>query len=371
MKALVILAIALAPLTSMSQEGTAPQLTRPVDVVFCLDTSGSMEGLLNAVRARVWDVLNELGRMTPTPELHVGLLSYGTDRSTAQDGWIVKEIDLTSDLDAVYAQLMSLTVGGGDEYVGQVLHEAVWEMNWSRDPEALKIVFLAGNETADQNVEQYDFREIAEQGRKQGILVNALYAGNREQGVVELWPEVARAGNGTFSSIDPEVSTIQIATPQDEELLRLNAGLIETYLAYGSDGEKGLANQVAQDANASRLGVQSCSSRIVAKGSALYNNAQWDLVDATLQDGFDLAALSIDDLPEPMRAMTHDERVAFVDARRDQREQVQLEIQQVSAEREAYLQQVLVREGKAGGLDEAMREAIREQAKAKGLTSGC
>ncbi len=73
----VLNALLLTLTTSMAQE------TRPVDVVVMLDTSGSMEDLLDATRARVWDVVNELGRMKPTPELRVGLVSFGTDKARA------------------------------------------------------------------------------------------------------------------------------------------------------------------------------------------------------------------------------------------------------------------------------------------------
>jgi len=363
--ALAILSIGIISPAPLAAE---PQ-TRPVDVVFCLDVSGSMDELLNSTRARIWDVINELGRMKPTPELHVGLLSFGSESSSVEDGWVVKHTDMTSDLDTVYAQLMALSAQGSEEYVGRVLHEAVWNMNWSNDPEALKIVFIAGNESADKARESHDFRQVAQQARQEGIFINALYAGNREQGASELWPQIAQHGGGTFSAIDTS-NAMQIATPQDEALLAANGRLVTTYLPYGLEGGNGLANQIAQDTNASRLGVQSCSSRIVAKGSALYNNAAWDLVDASLQEGFRLDDLLDSELPEAMRGMSADERLAFVAEKRSAREAIQLEIQKASAERENYIQAVMARERDGSqGLGSAMRDALCEQAVSKGFAS--
>ena len=78
----------------------------------------------------------------------------------------------------------------------------------------------------------------------------------------------------------------------------------------GARGRDGLANQVAQDSNASRLGVESCSSRIVAKGGALYTNASWDLVDATLSADFDWNAVPLADLPQELQSMTREQQVA-------------------------------------------------------------
>ena len=194
---LVLTALLAATTTLPAQE------TRPVDVVVVLDTSGSMENLLDATRARLWDVVNELGRMQPTPELRVGLISFGTDKATEDDGFIIQHVDLTDELDEVYAELMELTIGGGDEFVGRALNEAIDGMGWSPEWDALRIVFVAGNEPADQGDE--DFRVAAQAARDRDIIVNALYAGNREQGVVEKWPEIARAGEGNFSAIDPAI----------------------------------------------------------------------------------------------------------------------------------------------------------------------
>jgi len=352
--------------TSIAQE------TRPVDVVVMLDTSGSMENLLDATRARVWDVVNELGRMKPTPELRVGLVSFGTDKATEDQGFIIQHLDLTDDLDEVYAELMGLTIGGGTELVGRALNEALDGMRWSPEYNALRVVFVAGNESADQGVEDDDFRIAARAARDRDIIVNALYAGNRDQGVVEKWHEVARAGEGNFTAIDPSTGSIQIAAPQDDLLLELNGRLNTTYVPYGEKGQNGLANQVAQDSNASRLGVQSCSSRIVAKGGALYNNGSWDLVDRTLEEGFDWNSLSLADLPEEIQSMTVDEKVEFIGAKRAQREGIQREIQAASDAREMFVKKVIADRIGEAGLGEAMRKVIREQAMAKGFTcEGC
>ncbi len=364
MTALATLLLTLT--TSIAQE------TRPVDVVVMIDTSGSMEDLLDATRARVWDVVNELGRMKPTPELRVGLVSFGTDLATEDQGFIVQHLDLSDDLDKVYSELMGLTIGGGTELVGRALDEALDNMSWSGDYEALRVVFIAGNESADQGVEEFDFRLAARAARDRDIIINALYAGNRDQGVVEKWHEVAQVGKGNFSAIDPSTASIQIAAPQDKRLLELNGRLNTTYVPFGEKGRDGLANQIAQDSNASRLGVQSCSSRIVAKGGALYNNASWDLVDKTLEEGFEWDTISLADLPEEMQSMTVEERAEFIETRRTEREDIQSEIQSASAAREAFVKKVIAKRIGESGLGETMRKVIREQAMAKGFTcDGC
>lgn len=375
---LVAVPALLAILTASSSRSTTPvsevpcDEPRSVDVVICLDTSGSMEDLIDAARARVWDVIGELSRMQPTPELRVGLLTFGTEAGGWDAGWIVRHSDLTNDLDAVYAGLMALTIEGGEEYVGRAINTAVEEMSWSPDSNALRILFVAGNESADQDVDNFDFRAAAKAAQDRDIIINAMYAGNHDQAIVEHWPEVARRGSGTFSAIDPSIATIQIPTPHDEPLLTLNARLNQTYVPYGARGAAGLANQVAQDGNASRLGVQSCSSRIAAKGTSLYTNASWDLVDASLQEGFDIASVAVDDLPESLQSMSRDDLAGYVAGKRREREAIQTEIQALSTKREALIKRIRDEEYASSDLGEAMRQAIREQATRKGFKNdGC
>ncbi|MEM7354800.1 MAG: vWA domain-containing protein [Acidobacteriota bacterium] len=365
--ALIALAIAVLSTTVTTPEAKAEEPRRAVDLVICLDVSGSMEPLLDAVRARVWDIVAELAGMEPLPELRVGVLTFGSDRAKAADGYVLIESDLSADLDTVYARLMALQTGGSEEHVGRVLDAALDKMSWASEWDALRIIFVAGNESADQGLEEVDFRDVAERAQRADILINALYAGERGLAIKEGWPEIARRGLGNFSAINPGAMT-QVPTPQDDALLELDQRLNATYIPYGPRGHEGLANQVAQDSNASSLGIQSCSSRIVAKGGALYNNASWDLVDAALADDFRWSLIHERDLPAAMRAMSPEQRVAYVDAKRTEREAVQRLIQDVSAEREEYLRGALA-ELDPQGLGNAMRASIRAQAQARGFVA--
>ncbi len=152
----------------------------------------------------------------------------------------------------------------------------------------------------------------------------------------------------------------------------MNARLNKTYVPYGQEGVAGLANQVAQDGNASRLGVESCSSRVVAKGTSLYTNAAWDLVDASLEKGFDFGSIAVRDLPESLQSMSRSELAGYVAGKRQEREAIQTEIQKNSLKREAFIKQARSKELASDDLGEAMKRAIRGQAIKKGFTcDGC
>ena len=117
---------------------------KAIDLVLCLDVSGSMNGLIESAKLRLWDIVNELARMKPTPNLRVALYSYGATPYPADKGWVRKELDLTEDLDDVYKMLNALHTGGGEEYVARVSKTALDEQKWSTDKNALRLIFVAG-----------------------------------------------------------------------------------------------------------------------------------------------------------------------------------------------------------------------------------
>ncbi len=338
---------------------------RPVDLVICLDTSSSMTQLIDSARSRLWDIVNELATIKPTPVLRVGLLTYGTPRnSTAKNGWVVRQLDLTSDLDEVYAKMMAMKTTGGDEFVGGVLNDAVQKMSWSSDPRAMRVIFVAGNESADQARSSYDFRYVAEAAQAKRIVINSIYAGNQQQGRNEMWHEVARYGRGSYSAIDMAQGTIQISTPYDLRLSELNSRLNETYVAYGQRGQASRDNQLRQDANAAQVGAEALASRAAAKSTGLYMNSVWDLVDASKEEEFDLEEIAPKDLPEPMQAMAPEEQVAYLRKMSADRDEVQKQIQQVNTERMQFLEEKRkeTQKGTQQGLGDAMLAAIRQQA---------
>lgn len=348
---------------------SARQHRRPVDLVICLDTSDSMQGLIDSARARLWDIVNSLGSARPTPELRVGLITYGSpSRSTASRGWVVQHTQLTNNLDFVYSKMMEFRTDGGDEFVGWALHDAITGMNWSSDPRALKLIFVAGNESADQAREVFDFRSVGATARSRGMIINAIYAGDRGAGLNERWGEVASCGGGTYSSIVMSCGTIQIDAPQDRLLLELNMKLNATYVPYGDAGREGELRQRAQDANAEKLGQQSAASRVAAKSTQLYRNESWDFVDAVARGEKKVAEVKDADLPAPMQPMSPPQREEHVKKMKKEREDIQKQIAELSAERDKYIKQERARaSGGKVALDDAMLKSIREQAKQQGF----
>ncbi len=350
--------------------GFDPGPRRPIDLVICLDTSNSMDHLIDSARAKLWEVVTQLSQARPEPYLRVGLLTYGSPGvSTAAAGWVVRQIDLSDDLDLLYSRLMALRTNGGDEFVGWVLRDAVQTMNWSPDPSALKMIFVAGNESADQGSSQVNFRNVAEQAKVKGIAINALFCGPEEIGRNDRWADVALYGGGAFTAIDMACGTLQIQTPFDRELIELNVQLNATYVPFGRVGEAGERRQRDQDAASEKMGIQTEASRVAAKATGVYQNAQWDLVDASTAGDFRLEAVAETELPTEMQRMNKQERAQHLETKRARRSEVQKKIQDAGSRRDEFLQKQS--ENAAGGkqsLDAALRQITQQQAEKKGFT---
>ncbi len=363
------LCLLLALLMLVSGGQPVAEEPRPIDLAICLDTSGSMSGLIEAAKQKLWAVVNELVQATPTPYLRVGLIHYGNNGIHEETGWVEKKLDLTTDLDEVYKQLFVLTTNGGTEYVARAMTAAREQLEWSTDPEALKIIFVCGNEPATQDPE-ITIEEACKATITEGIIVNSIFCGNIQMGEQTGWLTVARLADGRYAAIDQDHGVVSIPTPVDDELAKLGGGLNDTYLPYGEHGAYGATNQQAQDGNAASVNPGVAAERAVAKGGTQYRNARWDLVDASRDESFDLAAIPIEQLPEEMQQMTLGQRQAHIEKMTVERASLQERIAELGRQRQDFIAAEMKKQGldDEQSLDAAIRAAIRQQAVANGFT---
>jgi hypothetical protein len=361
-------AFALITGLALSLSGGAARAEAPagqgpaIDIALALDVSGSMSGLIDSAKIKLWDIVNDLAKDKPAPRLRVALYSYGHTTYDAQKGWVRKELDLTSDLDAIYQKLFALTIDGGEEYVARVSRDAIVEQKWSAEPGAIKHIFVAGNEPASQDP-TLALKDVADLAVKNGIHIHTIFCGNPQDGQAADWKEFAKLAKGQFAAIDQNNGTVVINTPLDGELDALNRRLNGTYLVYG--GQKGLEqqkNQQEQDGNALKLGAAVQASRVLCKNGCLYRNDAWDLVDRCKNDSkFDVKSLPLDQLNDEMKKMTPVEREAYVKDMIARRDAIQEQINAVGALRSIYVQEEIKKNPKAGdkAFDEAIKKALK------------
>lgn len=344
-----------------------------IDIVFCVDCSGSMGPVIETAKQKVWAIVNEIAKDRPKAALRIGLLGYGdADRR-------YRMFPLSDDLDEVYKNLMTFKdERWGDEWVGLAVHKATTEMKWAEGKNVLKIIFVVGNETARQGPMEFDYTKTAPEAIKKDIIVNAVYCGEYDKAkATPSWREMAKLADGSYTEIGGQGGAVSIATPFDDDLAKLSGKLNTTYVWYGRRAEEKAKLQEAQDKNAESAappsaGKAPAADRALSKSSAQYNNSSDDLVDASKKKDFDLGKVAKEELPAEMQKMTDEERKAFVEAKAKERAEIQEKIRELSAKRADYIKKEMEKQGLSAdkAFDGAVRKALQEQSQRKGDAFG-
>jgi von Willebrand factor type A domain len=341
-----------------------------VQIAILLDTSSSMDGLIEQAKGQLWKICNEFIKARQNgvvPEVQVALYEYGKSSLSQQSGWIRRIQPLTTDLDKISEELFALKTNGGEEYCGWVIKDAVNELEWSPRSDVYKVIFIAGNEPFTQGPVNYVESCKAAIGR--GIIVNTIHCGPEAEGISTKWKDGATIADGRFLVIDQNRAVVTIEAPQDKEIARLGEELNKTYLAFGVAGRAGAERQKGQDANAAALAPASGAAvqRAVAKASANYQNSTWDLVDAAKEEKFDVAKLKTEELPAEMKTMNVTARKDFIARNAKERSELQAKIQKLNADRDKYVAQRRQETSGADTLDIAVISAVHEQGAKRNL----
>jgi hypothetical protein len=336
-----------------------------IQIAILLDTSSSMDGLINQAREQLWKVVNTFATAKKDgkrPTLELALYEYGNDRLSAESGYIRQVSPFTTNLDKVSEQLNALSTNGGSEHAGQVIGRATEQLAWSDSNKDLKLIYIAGNEPFTQGPVKYT--ETVKTAIGKGIVVNTIHCGDERAGIEGKWKDAAMLADGNFLTIDQNRAVAHIAAPQDAEIARLGAELNKTYVAFGRAGEESKERQAKQDENAARGSAGVAMQRAVAKSSVAYDNSEWDLVDARKKGKVDVGNLKPADMPAPLKAMAPAERVEYVEKLSKERAELQDKIQALNKDREKFVQAEQKKHADKSGaktLDSAMVESVRTQ----------
>jgi len=338
-----------------------------IKVALLLDTSNSMDGLIDQAKAQLWDIVNELSYAKcndSKPNLQIALYEYGNDKLNGDEGYIRQVLTFSEDLDEISKELFSLTTNGGEEYCGQVIQTSLNQLKWGNNPDDLKLIFIAGNEPFTQG--KINYKDASTNAKEKDVTINTIFCGDYRQGISTSWKDGASLTNGDYMAINQNNATVHIASPYDDDILILNQKLNKTYVIYGQIGRQKRALQAEQDDNARLYSKANAVSRTVSKGSHLYKNKSWDLVDAESDKDFKYDSLKDSQLPEVLKGKSEAEIKSYVSKKRKERERIQKQIQELNNKRKLYI--LDHKKENSNGLENAMTKAIKEQAKKKKYT---
>jgi Mg-chelatase subunit ChlD len=344
-----------------------------IDVVFVLDTTGSMGGLIQAAKEKIWSIATTMGSAQSAPEIRMGLVAY-RDRG---DAYVTRIVDLSSDLDSMYATLMDFQAdGGGDgpESVNQALHDAVHKISWSQDSGTYKAVFLVGD--APPHMDYQDdvkYPVTLSAAKEQGIVINAIQCGQMST-TTPAWQQIARLGDGHYFQVEQAGSAVAIATPFDEKIATLSEKLDDTRIYYGSDEEKEKQQRKLEAADKLHAdsSVESRARRAAfnaSKSGTTNFLGEGELVDEVSSGRVDLSSIDQEKLPAAMQSMAPEEQAAIITETAERRNELNRQISELTEERSDFLDKKVKEAGGArDSLDDQIYRAVREQAGRLGMS---
>jgi hypothetical protein len=340
-----------------------------IQVALLLDTSNSMDGLIEQAKSRLWNIVNTLTTLKysgKTPTIEISLYEYGNDGLSQSANYIRQVTPLSTDLDLISEKLFSLRTNGGSEYCGAVISDATKNLKWNDGNSSMKLIYIAGNEEFNQG--GINYKEAISDALKNDIYINTIFCGAQSQGISMLWKDGADVGKGKFFNIDSNQTVQYIATPYDQKISDCNVRINATYISYGSQGYEKKMNQEAQDANAQTLSGANFAERAVSKSKAVYKNESWDLVDKMKDDNEAIGKLKKEELPKELQNKSTDEIKTIVTKKTKEREEIQKEIAELGKKRQEYIDAEAKKSKAQDDLGDAISTSIVTLAKAKGYT---
>lgn len=345
-------------------ETTLKEDSPEIKVALLLDTSNSMDGLIDQAKAQLWEIVNELSYakcQEQSPDLKIALYEYGNNGLNAEEGYLRQVIAFSDDLDEISKSLFELTTNGGEEYCGKVIQTALDQLDWGEDKDDLKLIFIAGNEPYTQG--KVSYKDASRLAHKNDITVNTIFCGDYDQGISGYWKDGADLTHGDYMAINHNKATVHVASPYDDKILELNQKLNKTYVAYGYEGRQKMELQEVQDSNARGYNKANAVSRTVSKSSKFYKNSSWDLVDAEQEADFSYEELKKEQLPKELKDKSVAEIKTYVEKKRKERELLKTQINELNKQRRDYIASKTTKD--SNGLENAMINAIKSQAKLK------
>lgn len=346
-----------------------------VDVVFVLDTTGSMGGMIEAAKEKIWSIASNMASAQPAPEIRIGLVAF-RDRG---DNFITKVHDLSADMDSMYASLMDYqAAGGGDgpESVNKALDDALNKISWSQEQNTYKVIFLVGDAPPHMDYpNERRFPEIMADAKNRQIIVNTIQCG-RDGSTRKSWIDIAQLGAGEYFQVDQTGSALVLGTPFDKKIAHLSKELDDTRLYYGTAQQKEKQRLKLDAAEKLHAGssVESRARRAeynLSKSGESNFLGENELIDDVASGRIELDSIDVKSLPSAMQAMAPAEQKLLITEKAEQRKLIRQEIEALSQQRSAYLEQRVKALGSSeDSLDHKIQSAVKDQAAKNGLDYG-
>ena len=361
------LAFALATLPLSA--GLSQAIARPaVEVAFVLDTTGSMGGLIEGAKRKIWSIATAIVDSNPDADIRMGLVAY----RDIGDDYVTRKIDLTRDIQDLYANLLELKArGGGDwpESVNEALDVAINKLQWTSGNDVRRIVFLVGDAPPHMDYAQDTKYPVTLSVAKQkDIIVNAVLAGNAAD-TERVWRDIAQNGNGRFIPIPQDGGqVVVIETPFDEDIIILQREINGTVIPYGPRAMQKRTEDKTMQLSRMAAAAPSQASEMAsfinkrAKATSEAVTGDGDLVADVGTGRSSFSAIKEEDLPDNLRAMKPEQRVDEVNKQMNQRKALNEKLGALVTKRDKYVADARAKAPpKASSFDRVVEDTLKAQ----------
>jgi hypothetical protein len=339
---------AIAPPSNIDSPYTladSPHAQAKIQVVFALDATGSMSGLIGAAKEKIWSIAGSLAQADPAPAIEIGLIFY-RDRG---DQFITKRVALSGDMDDVYEQLMQMTAdGGGDspESVNQALNEAITKFKWDTAGSTYKTVFLVGDCPPHMDYrDDVKYPLSCKLAAQKDIVLNTILMGDNYS-AKKVWRDIAQCNQGSFTQVNMDANDIQVNTPYDDQIAQLSDRLDDSRIYYGNAEEKTaysakLSKSKYISSNvSSNVKAQRAEYNTTKAGKGAYYGKQ-ELLENYRDKSVSVGSIKTEELPDEMKTMTVAEREAYLKKKVAERDSLNKELAKYVKLRQEYIEKDL------------------------------
>jgi len=343
-----------------------------IELVFCLDATGSMSGLIHTAKEKIWDIVTVMTQAKPAPNIKLGMIFY----RDLQDEFVTKVYPLTENIDSIYAELLLINAeGGGDspESVNQAVNEAVTKMNWTKGKNVYRSIFLVGDCPPHMDYQQdVKYAASCKLANENGIVINTIKLGFQCQDAIVHFKAIAEKTNGKYLQLGQNADDVVIHTVYDDSIRYYSAKIDASKIYYGSAEEREIMN-AKQDA---ALDLYETSSKNAIASRAKFNMSESgarnfygkkELIIEIIEEEVSLDDIEVDELPEAMQKMNEIERAEYVEKLKKEREDNLADLLRLSKKREAFIANESKVNPKKDSFSEQVFEVVKSQAVKKGV----
>ena len=313
-----------------------------IELVFCLDATGSMSGLISTAKEKIWSIVSELSQTQPAPTIKLGMVFY-RDRG---DAYITKVIPMTLDIDSVYTELLAIQAGGGGdspESVNQALHEAVSQMNWTRGNNVYKTVFLVGDCAPHMDYKNdVKYQVTCKLASEKGITLNTIKLGTQCTDAIPHFKAIAECSNGEYQQLGQHAEDLVIKTPYDDSINYYSKQIDASKMYYGSSSEQSF--NYSRKSKAMKIYSEASSSANTDR--AKYNMSEsgrdnWfgkkELINDLIANKISLDSISEDELPAEIKKIKKANRKQYVLDQKNNRDNNLIQLKGLNLKKAEYI----------------------------------